>query len=1289
MMTVAHPPAPDDHPAAYFPAQSSSTTQAQQYQMENQRRLHGAESPGTPEADVHAPHPLSAKDVGLDPLAISPKGQAPISGAGLPSERRSPQLDEAQPVEQTTGMPGSFPEDQEYVLHSLVSCPLVTDPNSNLFPGPSSAPAVPSVISVTHPPHFIHTHHPRRGSLTPLGLNVISPVPPHQVQQSLEAASVSSSPMRNVGFLPQGYSMGCDPASPLSSRRDSVATVATTASASSNLTATRPQTSSNLSTSRRRSSLTPSISSLAPPGSAGFNPNARRPSLTPSVSTLAAPSPSRATAMGKSTRTDGQGSLRTADVLPHQRRSSLAGIIPSEGRRGSLPQLAYSGWGGPSRSGSRSSVNRGSIDTTAQIDEGYRFGSGPPMISRDDTALGSLQRIATLTSANKRTMTAFEAAEAQEAERQRRAFFAATYGEDSRRARARLSLGGPSTAGPSSPSSTRRTSLLVWKRVRNKSSDTIPSYDDLLVGARRPSLPVSIPPRSPTADDIRSYDDQSVWNDPDSIDLNAPPTRPLPPLLPLSDPVPRLLHSTLALHRANHLLSSRNVEPEPLPSPLPPSLHPPAPVDLSEFDIDFILAGSRSQLGDSVSSSSKRPSLGSSDNEHYSTKPPLEEEDSFAKFVGAFDDEYGDRRGDWTFRSVRSRQPPRTRHSDVFPIDEPPADQYVRPRAEWQSHKGGKFQMLPNGDVVSVESGTVWSVKRTNTREYEIQHGSPDAPVQRPDPGVVVPPNAPQPLVMSQYAGYTLTSKLVHAESGGVKLPLSVQKELKARSSRARRLTRAAARRRQSTGADGVLNGHDFTTEPERTSRLNSTDSTATAIPEPPLSPRSALQSSTSSSSRPPLAVTPSSNEDAKGKGRFLGKRTDSDDDKHKKSGLGGVFKRGLFKASNLLDERKERSNSSSHPKPALSISSSSYNGGKIQSQPMRQSPSDRSDAASASADSSFSNLGDTTDDGEMWGDDQMFGSLGLGIEDEQNGGLPWKEGKAWSGVPDEALAMVIPIEADKSEPPSKVRPRPNSQQLFINPFFVDGPKQVLLVWFTPFGQGDVANTNHHGSSQTLFKIPEQPHHESAEGPQTPLGRLPKLLRPRGSHRDSQHRGGLHDVKHIPLPPPTSPPAESSSGPFQSSQSMESHNLQPLPFKGFRVVAKVADAEDLRSEPEVPVIALEQWTEQVRTGKPVGAQTPPLEGAPRAANVESSRSPSLVEGGIKQGREFPTIIAFCHNQNNGVEFVLEGLDRLGLCKGESAWGPTGYEEWRGTGLSENGRRLLDLVWAGCSAVMGL
>lgn len=67
-------------------------------------------------------------------------------------------------------------------------------------------------------------------------------------------------------------------------------------------------------------------------------------------------------------------------------------------------------------------------------------------------------------------MDAFEQAEAEEAERQRRAFLAATYGVDSQRARERLSIGGSSTPAAGSPgtpgnSKTRRQSLLLWERV--------------------------------------------------------------------------------------------------------------------------------------------------------------------------------------------------------------------------------------------------------------------------------------------------------------------------------------------------------------------------------------------------------------------------------------------------------------------------------------------------------------------------------------------------------------------------------------------------------------------------------------------------------------------------------------------------------------------------------------------------------------------------------------------------------------------------------------------------------
>ena len=450
---------------------------------------------------------------------------------------------------------------------------------SGHFEGPSSAPPTPSVISVTHPSPFIHTHHPRRGSLTPLGLNVISPVPPPQVQ-SLEGSP--GFPIRSFGFNAAGGSDGqSDP-----SRRDSVASVA------SNLTATRPSTyamnavagsssSALFNASRRRPSLTPSLPNLAPPSN--FNGSKRRSSLTPSLPTLAAPSPTRALVAGRlSARPpSSEGHYqpvhsRTMDSITgttHHRRASAAAIISgSDTRRGSLPHLYYGAWTGPGTpTAPREPWNpalaslRGSVDDPI-IDQSFKFGCPPAATtaslassstgsrtaeSGDDPASGSAQRPATTSSSSKRKeLSAFELAEQQEADRQRRAFLAATYGEDSRRARARLSLGGPLGASPGSPASTRRQSLLLWERIHkppeaggiNQSSAAAfaaaaaatavpaPMLHQTLEKelGRRPSLPINIPMRTPPAQTAESFDDQSIWDNPDGIDPNAvsaPPTR--------------------------------------------------------------------------------------------------------------------------------------------------------------------------------------------------------------------------------------------------------------------------------------------------------------------------------------------------------------------------------------------------------------------------------------------------------------------------------------------------------------------------------------------------------------------------------------------------------------------------------------------------------------------------------------------------------------------------------------------------------------------------------------------
>lgn len=457
-----------------------------------------------------------------------------------------------------------------------------------------------------------------------------------------------------------------------------------------------------------------------------------------------------------------------------------------------------------------------------------------------------------------RAQDVFAEAEAAEADRQKREFLAATYGGDGKRARERLSLASSHSPG------TRRPSLMLWEKL-GKQSTSAPALP--LPDERRGSLPIAIPQPEPPK-----------------------PIRPLPPLLPLSDPGPRLLPSTLALHRATHLLNSKNLQADPLPAPLPPSLHPPAPVDLAEFDIDFILAG--------ASETSDIPAM------------RLDGDDTFAKFVGEFDDEYGGRRGEWTFRESG-----RT----------------------WTSPGAGVYE-IDGGDVRCSKTGSVWKTRRISGTEVELER---------------------------QNMTIILTTKAVHIEAGGYK--------------------------------------------------------------------------------------------------RYKRK---------KGKGFGNAIRRGF--ASMLSDDKRVNR----EEKERERIQSRSWSGNASR----------------------------------VW--------------------VP-KTTTAWTGVPDNALAMVLPID----------------EAYALN----CDSSLALLVWYVPF-------TN-----------------------------------------------------------------------------------QELPWPSFRAVARIINIDELKT----------------------------------------ISTPST------SGRAFPTVIAVCHARAQGVEFVLEGLDRLGLCAGDSAWGPTGYEEWRGTGLSANGRDLLDTLWAGCIAVLGI
>lgn len=345
----------------------------------------------------------------------------------------------------------------------------------------------------------------------------------------------SSSPMRTVGFhTADGLAYSLD-----ATRRDSVATVSSSTSktsVASNLTATRPAYSSGGLGGGiyRRSSLTPSLHSVpsmsttqsqsqsrASTSTPLFDPSRRRGSLTPSLPTLSAPSPTRALVNGKLAAMTPAlpHHAGTVDVVPGERRGSATAVL-ADSRRGSLPQLYYGAWTGPGDKRDSSD----SLLGQATIKRGFKFGSINSHETSDFEV--SLQRLAQVSSAKKMESSAFEAAEQAEAERQRRAFLAATYGDEGKRARARLSLGGNSTS-PASPASTRRQSLMLWERIKSSAessasghgtpgpSTTTSSGDDL-VGRRRPSLPVNIP-RTPRADVAALLDDQTVWDDPDAL----------------------------------------------------------------------------------------------------------------------------------------------------------------------------------------------------------------------------------------------------------------------------------------------------------------------------------------------------------------------------------------------------------------------------------------------------------------------------------------------------------------------------------------------------------------------------------------------------------------------------------------------------------------------------------------------------------------------------------------------------------------------------------------------------
>ncbi|OCF55739.1 hypothetical protein L486_06490 [Kwoniella mangroviensis CBS 10435] len=1307
---------------------------------------------------------------------------------------------------------------------------------------PSSAPPTPSVIAVTHPSQFIHTHHPRRGSLTPLGLNLISPVPPH-VNRDRSGSGSGSQPTtsRSVGFQQPwpGADLGAaniaGGGSLLGQRRGSAA------STTSTLTQSRPPPQQI-------------AHSFYPPD---WNPGRRRSSLTPSGPTLAAPSPTRTHISGKTSRpvssdgSNGTPSLRsrhrvlgTESIAPDSTSPSPFSGAPPDGyaRRGSLPHLGYNAWTGPGHRTwnpvlppPRGSVGEIAAEDIRLPDEGFKFGSVGGHASGSGTgtspATAALRAVDLSPNSSGRRasirkrdeMDVFEQAEEAEAERQRRAFLAATYGEDGKRARERLSIGAQGGQGPpgTPAGGLRRQSLLLWERMgmAKQSSDgeiapssapPVPSHlfpaNGLLaegdLAQRRGSLPIAIPGgglgRSPSRRSAREHkkdspatvvekdpegtaeeeeegdedgdEDEPMDEDEDELhelsedgqNLTAP-LRPLPPLLPLSDPGPRLLPSTLALHRANHLLQSRNLQSDPLPHPLPPSLHPPAPVDVSEFDIDFILAGSQAQLGGQVKKKNNPVDiLRTASSPDFPLTPVLklggDDEDTFAKFVGEFDDEYGGRRGEWTFRACAAHHP-----GSLSPRDPLDTSTGPGPKAEWESSGAGKYELFPNGEVRSTVTGRSWRVYRLGNREYELEEVKSTSDPLSNHSAVLAPSGA-------RLGGerYTLAGKNVHRDQGGVKLPHFNTSHLMQP-----QLSQASAPTGRSSSTLHSTSSYSASPVTERKDRMDSEASILTMTPtlsqSTPLSNMAALvtkkkKHTTEDDSNQQQRGSVSSKEDkskSKGLNRVRSKEGDSDGKKDKS--IGGVFKRALKSSglggggSSVSDEKKaqreerERERVQAHSWSGQSnvthhntwFSGSSrgpdglpYKGQlQVHSHLQHQVPSNgnRSRMTSTSTQTASSNSATSSSDSGPWSSGEQprkaassttSGEDVLMASPEAANVPKFREGKAWNGVPVEAVAMIIPLEEMSSTRP----PLNNTHRPTLHPFFLEGSKQALLVWYMPF------NAEHDeydqqrpstASSKASVSVSDQPSQLSQSqsstftpgttpGSSAPVGSLPKfqkLLRRRASKENNmvkkESNASTHAHSHVIAPPHigSSPITAKQAGWYANNLSRLNGELSlpPLPFRSFRVVAKVIDVQDLKSTPENGIdngngnpdalSAINQdSSSRVEEDKNVLLNSD-SKNENKGNDDLNAISPFSDDAKTVQvsrtGKSMPTVIAVCHSRSQGVEFVLEGLDRLGLCIGESAWGPTGYEEWRGTGLSDKGRELLDILWAGCTGVMGL
>lgn len=696
-----------------------------------------------------------------------------------------------------------------------------------------------------------------------------------------------------------------------------------------------------------------------------------------------------------------------------------------------------------------------------------------------------------------------------------------------------------------------------------------------------------------------SYAEQLTERQPSRPLLN----RPLPPLMPLSDPGPRLLPSTLALHRASHLLSYRNLESEPLPHPLPASLHPPAPVSVSDLDLDFILSGAYDPPP--IDESKRNLSMGNTALSRYAMQnrpgvqlgPGATDEDSFAKFVGAFDEEYDSRRGDWTFRARSEGK--------------------TSSNVEWESPGAGRYTISGAREVMSQRTGKGWRVRKVGVREIELDRIPEEAGVFGSENSL-----SSDRAATSRRNHLVLASKRLHADLGGLKIVSR---------SASIATTVQPVRKRQPSQETRMPIQEVAPEVPSRGTRSQDEGSR-------PMS--GAAQAIKGIQARIKEASGSGTKDKKKDRASF--------GDKLKRTWLATVKSGSTSSASDKAARREERERERGQ--------SRSWSGESSQSNWSQNSSASRNRSATE-AGANPSEVG------------SALGNVPEYSEPPTPTLLP---GKAWESVPEDAMAMVIPLGQSSlqasSGGPTSADTGSSGRASFLN----DTSSRVLLVYFVPFLSGVESNPS--------SSVP-RPH------PERQTSATQRLLK-----RQSKEK--------VPFSPARPGPSATESGVKGTA------SLQPLPFRSFRIVAKIVRPRDLKSQAKSGGLygteEENEGDEEERTASDSNEtvqQVERVEANDEVADIAPFASPSaprargsdstIIADKKRAGSEFPIIVAVCHSRAQGVEFVLEGLDRLGLCSGQSAWGPTGYEEWRGSGLSEEGREILDALWAASVGIMGL